>query len=101
MITSWPASRSRSKSLAGPVGAVARILMARSRLPADHVEHGLSLLLAHHAERPRDRVGQRRGILHALAVAAGGAADDLVIRGGIEVGQHHRARPRRPAVARV
>src|SRR5205809_26836 len=80
----WP---SASRTV---MGASSSLADASSRLLADHVEQRLALLLAHHGERAPERPGELRGVLDALGVAAGGPADQLVVRRRLEVGEHHR-----------
>src|SRR2546428_5605626 len=63
-----------------------------SWLLADHVEQCLALLVAHDLERAGQRVGQRRRVLDALGVAAGGAAHQLVVGRRLEVRERHGGR---------
>src|SRR5262249_3463070 len=63
-----------------------------SRLLADDVEQGLTLLLADHAEAALERRRQLGGILDPLAVSARGAADHLVIGRGLQAGERHGVR---------
>src|SRR5262245_59235196 len=72
-----------------------------SRLLADHVQERLALLIAHHLESAGQRVGQRRRVLDALGVAAGGAAHQLVVGRRIQIGDGHLARLRGEAFGRV
>src|SRR5262249_10292519 len=72
-----------------------------SWLLADHVQQGLALLVAYDLERPRQRLRQRRRILDLLGVAPRGAADQLVVRRGLEVRQRHAARLGRETFGRM
>src|SRR3989442_8726188 len=90
----WPSASMTVMVASFPLG------VAGSGLLADHVEQRLALLLPDDAQRSPERRRQCGGVLHALGVAAGGPADQLVVGRGLEVGEHHRAGLRRPAVRR-
>src|SRR5207244_7620439 len=68
---------------------------------ADHVQERLALLVLHRPEGPPEGLGKLRGVLDALAVAAGRAADQLVVERGLERGERHRFGPDCPAVRRL
>src|SRR5260370_105800 len=76
------------------------VMGVSSRLLANHVQERLALLLADGSERARERARKLGGILHPLGVAAGGAADQLVVGRRLEIGERYRARLLRPAVGR-
>src|SRR2546422_5980988 len=85
-------------SVTWPSASMTVMVATSSRLLADHVEQGLALFLADHLQRAGERPGKHGRVFHALGVAAGGPADQLIVGRRLEVGEHHRASLRRKAV---
>src|SRR5260370_21612924 len=76
------------------------VMGVSSRLLANHVQERLALLLADGSERAGEPARKLGGILHPLGVAAGGAADQLVVWRRLAIGERYPDRALRPAVPR-
>src|SRR2546428_13235470 len=85
-------------SVTWPSASMTVMVATSSRLLADHVEQGLALVLADHLQRAGERPGKHGRVFHALGVAAGRPAEQLIVGRRLEVGDHHRAGFRRQAV---